>query len=73
MALRRKLSTWKSMTKKNHMKAIDLSFLGKEERGGEGKEGREGRGGKGREGRKGREERGREGGEGREERENSKT
>ena len=51
MALRRKLSAWKSMTKKNHMKAIELSFL-ERMRGG----GREG-------GKKGREERGREEGE----------
>ena len=41
MALRRKLRAWKSMTKKNHMKAIDLSFLGKEGRGGEGGRGGE--------------------------------
>ena len=38
MALRRKLSAWKSMTKKNHMKAIELSFL--ERGGGEKKRGK---------------------------------
>ena len=59
MALRRKLSAWKSMTKKNHMKAIELSFL---ERGRGGREKKRGKGGKkGREEREGkREEMGRE-------------
>ena len=44
MALRRKLSAWKSMTKKNHMKAIELSFLERGRGGGERRrEGKEGR------------------------------
>ena len=64
MALRRKLSAWKSMTKKNHMKAIELSFL-ERGRGGEKKRGKGGK--KGREEREGKGDMGREEGGGREE------